>query len=77
MDKSSMDKPILLIAKPYNEATIKAIRDGFSRQYGTELDFEIIEDDKIIGGFIAIIDGKVYDTSFSSRLYEISRQLSE
>jgi F0F1-type ATP synthase delta subunit len=72
-----MDKPVLLIAKPYNEATIKAIRDGFARQYGTELDFEVVEDDKIIGGFIAIIDGKVYDASFSSRLYEISRQLIE
>lgn len=72
-----MDRPVLLIAKPYNEATIKAIRDGFTRQYGTELDFEVVEDDKIIGGLFAIIDGKVHDASFSSRLYEISRQLSE
>ena len=76
-DKSSIDKPILLIAAPYNEATIKAIRDGFSKQYGAELDFEVVEDNKIIGGFIAIIDGKVHDASFSSRLHEISHQLSE
>lgn len=65
-----------MIASPYDEATIKAIRDGFSKKYGEELDFEIIEDNKILGGFIAIIDGKVYDASFSSRLHEISRQLS-
>lgn len=71
-----MDKPLLLIASPYDETMIKAIRDGFSKQYGEELDFEIIEDNKILGGFIAIIDGKVYDASFSSRLHEISRQLS-
>jgi F0F1-type ATP synthase delta subunit len=72
-----MDKPILLIASPYDEATLKEICKGFSRQYGQELDFEVVEDNKIIGGFIAIIDGKVHDASFSSRLYEISRQLSE
>jgi F0F1-type ATP synthase delta subunit len=72
-----MDRPILLIASPYDEATLNAIRDGFSRQYGHELDFEVVEDKKIIGGFIAIIDGKVHDASFSSRLYEISRLLSE
>jgi F0F1-type ATP synthase delta subunit len=72
-----MDSPVLLIAAPYDEATVKAIQDGFSKQYGKELDFEVVEDNKIIGGFIAIIDGKVHDASFSSRLYEISRQLSE
>ena len=71
-----MDNPVLLIAAPYDEATIKAIRDGFSKQFGKELDFEIVEDNKIIGGFIAIIDGKVYDASYSSRLHEISRQLT-
>lgn len=72
-----MDRPVLLIASPYDEATLRAIRDGFSRQYGQELNFEVVEDKKIIGGFIAIIDGKVHDASFSSRLYEISQQLSE
>ena len=72
-----MDKPVLMIAAPYDEATIQAIRDGFSKQFGKELDFEVVEDNKILGGFIAIIDGKVYDASFSSRLYEINRQLSE
>lgn len=72
-----MDKPVLLIASPYDEATIHAIQDGFTKQLGKELDFEVVEDNKIIGGFIAIIDGKVYDASYSSRLYEISRQLSK
>ena len=70
-----MDRPVLLLAAPYDEATVKAIRDGFSKQYGRELDFEVIEDNKIIGGFIAIIDGKVYDASYSSRLFEIGRQM--
>jgi F0F1-type ATP synthase delta subunit len=70
-----MDRPVLLLAAPYDEATVKAIKNGFSKQYGRELDFEIIEDNKILGGFIAIIEGRVYDASFSSRLFEISRQL--
>jgi F0F1-type ATP synthase delta subunit len=72
-----MDRPVLLVASPYDEATVQAIKDGFTKRFGNELDFEIVEDSKILGGFIAIIDGKVYDASYSSRLYDISRQLSE
>lgn len=70
-------KPILLIAPPYDEATTKEIRDGFNKQYDRELDFDIVEDEKLLGGFIAIIDGKVYDASYSSRLHDISRQLNQ
>lgn len=72
-----MDNPVLMIASPYDEATLSAIKEGFAKQYGKKIDFEVVEDNKILGGFIAIIDGKVYDASFSSRLYEINRQLSE
>lgn len=72
-----MDKPVLLISSPYDEGIIKSIRDGFTKKLGKAPDFEVVENDNILGGFIAIIDGKVYDASYSSRLYEISRQLSE
>lgn len=71
-----MDRPVLIIAAQYEEATLQKIKDGFSKQYGETLDFEVVEDSKLIGGFIAIIDGKVFDASYSSRLHEISRQLT-
>ncbi len=72
-----MERPVLLIAPPYDEETIKTIKEGFAKQYGENIDFEIVENDKLLGGFIAIINGRVYDTSFSTRLHEIGKQLSD
>ena len=71
-----MERPVLLIAPPYDEETIKTIKAGFAKQYGEDLDFEIVENDQLLGGFIAIINGRVYDTSFSTRLHEIGKTLS-
>ena len=72
-----MDRPILIVASKQDEALIASIRAGFEEKHGSSLDFELIEDQKITGGFIAIIDGKVYDASFSSRLDELSRHMVE
>ena len=70
-----MDKPILIVASKKDDKMLASIRAGFERKLGVELDFEIIEDKKITGGFIAVIDGKVYDASFSSRLSEFGRRM--
>jgi F-type H+-transporting ATPase subunit alpha len=71
-----MERPVLLIAPPYDNDTIQTIKAGFAKQYGENLDFEIVENEKLLGGFIAIINGRVYDTSFSTRLQEIGRELT-
>ena len=70
-----MDRPILIVASKQDEALLDSIREGFNKKFDTKLDFEIIENEKITGGFIAIVDGKVYDASFSSQLEDLSRQL--
>ena len=70
-----MDRPILIVASKQDEALLDSIRSGFETKFGSKFDFEIVENEKITGGFIAIVDGKVYDASFSSRLDELSRQM--
>ena len=72
-----MDRPILIVASNQDEALIDSIRDGFEAKLDAKLDFEIVENEKITGGFIAIIDGRVYDASFSSRLNELGRKIVE
>ena len=72
-----MERPILIIAPDQEESLIESIRSGFERKLNKTLDFEIIEDEKITGGFTAVIDGKVYDASFSSRLNELGRLMAE
>jgi len=71
-----MNKPILIVASRNDKELIKSIHDGFESKLGEKLDFDIVESTRITGGFIAVIDGKVYDASFSSRLHELSRQMT-
>ena len=70
-----MDRPILIVTSKQDEKLISSIRKGFEGKFNMTLDFDVIESRKITGGFIAVIDGKVYDASFSSRLHELGRQM--
>jgi F-type H+-transporting ATPase subunit alpha len=72
-----MAKPILIVASLADESALAAVKEGFAERLGDNPDFEIIEDPKITGGFIAIIDGKVYDASFSSRLFDLSSKITQ
>jgi len=71
-----MDRPILIVTSKEDEKLISSIRSGFETKLETQLDFDVVESKKITGGFIAIIDGKVYDASFSSRLHELGRKMT-
>lgn len=68
--------PILIVTSKKDEHLISSIKAGFENKFERKLDFEIVESQKIAGGFIAVIDGSVYDASFSSRLHELSRQMA-
>ncbi|MCL2248092.1 MAG: F0F1 ATP synthase subunit alpha [Oscillospiraceae bacterium] len=69
------NRPILIVTSKNDEHLISSIKTGFENKFDRKLDFEIVESRKIAGGFIAVIDGSVYDASFSSRLHELSRQM--
>ena len=69
-------RPILIVVSKNDEHLISSIKTGFENKFERTLDFEIVESQKIAGGFIAVIDGNVYDASFSSRLHELSRQMT-
>ena len=71
-----MGRPILIVASKKDDSLLASIRAGFERKLGAQFDFDVIEDEKITGGFIAVIDGKVYDASFSSRLNELGRMMA-
>jgi F-type H+-transporting ATPase subunit alpha len=71
-----MDKSILIVSSAADTRIIDAARAGFSKKLGRAVEFDVVEDEKITGGFIAIIDGAVYDNSISSRLREAGRLIS-
>jgi hypothetical protein len=73
-----MNRPVLLIASPYDEATLKAIRDGFSLAVGLELDCEVVEDNKLIAAaLLPLLTVRCKTRAFLRAFYEIGRQLSE
>ena len=72
-----MKEAVLKVATTENEQMTKAICAGFEKLLGGPIKFEIIKDESLIGGFIAFIDGKVYDTSMSTQLSDMRRSLSD
>ena len=72
-----MLKPVLKVTSSCDRKTVNLIKGKFSEKTGKQIDFEIRTDDSLIGGFIAYIDGSIYDASVSSRIDDISRYLGE
>ncbi len=68
---------VLKMAPPFRKKDADAIRDGFEKLFERPIDFEIIEDKNLLGGFVAYIGGKVYDASFSSQLKGMEKSFTE
>ena len=69
-------KDTLTVPSKASEATIDYIRSSFDELFGRHIDFKLIKKDSIIGGFIAEIDGEIYDAAVSSRLAELRKHFS-
>ena len=72
-----MTKAVLKIAGSFNNEDIGRITKGFEKLLQKEIEFEIVEDSSLIGGFTAFIDGKVYDSSVLLQLERIRRGFRE
>ena len=58
-----------------SDKTYERICKGFAEKLG-EISFQKVTDDKIIGGFIAEIDGKIFDMSIVSQIAKMQKQIS-
>ena len=65
----------LFIAPPYNDEMIEGITKDFSRLLGQKVALELIEDQSIIGGFRATINGKLYDASIQTKMKKLKGYL--
>lgn len=70
-----MKTATITVASNMSDKTYERICRGFTEKLG-ELSFEKITDDRIIGGFIADIDGKVFDLSIASQIEKMQKQIS-
>ncbi len=67
----------LWVAGPCTDEDIQSICDRFEALLGSSIDFEISRDESLIGGFVAHINGKVYDSSIRGRLEELQRHMKK
>ena len=65
----------LRVAPPYTDQQIAKIKEGLKKLTGYEPDFQIVEDPDLLGGFVALVDGKVYDNSVRLRLEQMRKLL--
>lgn len=74
---STLRTPVLKIAPPYDDDLIRRLEQGFSHKLGTRVCFEVNENPSLLCGFIAYVDGIVYDASGKTRLADIKEFLLE
>lgn len=64
---------ILKTAAPLTEEQVQRIEQGFTDKMGNFVSFEIQLDPRLIGGFVATLEGIVYDASIRAQLEGIGR----
>ncbi len=67
----------LYIAGPFDDAQVQDVTARLSRLIGQEISLDVKRDEHLIGGFLAMIDGKVYDSSVLTRMKDVQRHLFE
>ena len=67
----------LYIAGPFTDALSREISEQLARLVGQEVQLSVCRDDRLIGGFKAMVNGKVYDSSVLARLKDVQRHLFE
>ena len=65
----------LYTAGPFGEEQIASVKKHFNELLGQEVSFEVKQNEALIGGFLAIIDGKIYDASVAYRIKEAQHLL--
>lgn len=69
----TMVNAILKVAGPFPERELHKVQNGFEQLLNKKINFDVIVDDSLIGGFAAFIDGKVYDASVLAQLKDMRR----
>lgn len=71
-----MKKALIKIGGAYDERTETLLREKFGA-ISPDTEFEFVRDDSLIGGFVAYVDGKLYDASVATRVDDLRRAFRE
>lgn len=70
-----MIKGILYVAGPFGTEDITRVEEYFSKMLGDKVVLDVKKDDKLIGGFMAMVGGKVYDASILAHVKDMQRYM--
>lgn len=65
----------LYIAGPFGQEQIESIKAHFAELLGEDVEFDVRRNESLIGGFMALINGKVYDSSVAFRMKEAQHSM--
>lgn len=74
--KTGSRKGVLKLAAPCDNKELSAIIDRLERLLGCHLELTTEIDSSLIGGFAALVDGKVYDFSYVTQLTAMQQKLA-
>ena len=74
--KTGNRKGVLKLAAPCDSKELSAIIDRLERLLGCHLELTTEIDSSLIGGFAALVDGKVYDFSYAAQLKVLQQKLA-
>lgn len=74
--KTGSRKGVLKLAAPCDSKELSAIIDRLERLLGCHLELTTEIDSSLIGGFAALVDGKVYDFSYVTQLTAMQQKLA-
>ncbi len=72
-----MTEALIKTAGSFSAEDIERLRAGFEKMLGKELVFKVENDPALIGGFVAYIDGRVYDAGIKTQLRRVASGFAE
>lgn len=72
-----MREAIIKTARNMSEETYSMLCSGVKEKFGSEIHFERVFDESLVGGFVLKLDGVVYDYSVRTQLKNLKKHFSD
>jgi F-type H+-transporting ATPase subunit delta len=72
-----MREAIIKTARNMSDETYDMLCKGVAEKFGSDIQFERVFDETLIGGFVLKLDGIVYDYSVRTQLKNLKKHISD
>ncbi len=72
-----MREAIIKITDNFSEETYNMLCEGIKEKFGSDIEFEKVYDDTLVGGFLLKIDGVVYDHTVRTQLKKLKKHMAD